>query len=68
MRERFEYLLSIELYTILITKGPYAHPIARESKDGGNRLSIDVKVELRILLASDISVVKVAGRQGPGLV
>ncbi|KAK3361018.1 hypothetical protein B0T24DRAFT_692654 [Lasiosphaeria ovina] len=67
-QEVLEYLLSMEIYTILITKGPYNRPFARRSNDGSDGFSIDVKIELRTLLASGILVIKVAGRKGVGLV
>lgn len=65
-QEILQYLLSRELHTILIVKGPYHRPFLRKSD--GDGFSIDVKMELRTLLASGIIVVKVTGRQGPGLV
>jgi len=67
-QEILEYLLSMELYTILLTKGPYNKPFVRKSEDGGDGFSIDVKIQLRTLLASGVIMVKVAGRQGPGLI
>ncbi|KAK0620604.1 hypothetical protein B0T14DRAFT_521803 [Immersiella caudata] len=67
-QEILEYLLSMELYTILITKGPYNKPFARRSEDGGDGFSIDVKIQLKTLMASGIIMVKVAGRQGLGLI
>jgi len=66
-QEIIEYLLSTELYTILVTKGPYNRPFVRKNNDGGDGFSIDIKSNLRTLLASGIIVVKVAGRQGPAL-
>ncbi|KAF6835423.1 hypothetical protein CPLU01_04294 [Colletotrichum plurivorum] len=60
-----EYLLAKESYTILDTKGPFNRLFTRRSTDG---FSIDVKMELRTLVASGIIVVKVATHMGPALV
>ncbi|KAK4201839.1 hypothetical protein QBC40DRAFT_323004 [Triangularia verruculosa] len=67
-QEILEYLLSNEHYTILIVKGPYHRSFTRQSDAGGGGFSIDVRIELRTLIASGIIVVKVTGRQGHGLV
>ncbi|KAF6835378.1 hypothetical protein CMUS01_05791 [Colletotrichum musicola] len=60
-----EYLLAKESYTILDTKGPFNRLFMRRYDDG---FSIDVKMELRTLVASGIIVVKVATHMGPALV
>ncbi|KAL0929324.1 uncharacterized protein CTRU02_215730 [Colletotrichum truncatum] len=60
-----EYLLAKESYTILDTKGPFNRLFSRRYDDG---FSIDVKMELRTLVASGIIVIKVATNMGPGLV
>ncbi|KAF6817576.1 hypothetical protein CSOJ01_02286 [Colletotrichum sojae] len=60
-----EYLLAKESYTILDTKGPFNRLFTRRYDDG---FSIDVKMELRTLIASGIIVVKMATHMGPALV
>jgi hypothetical protein len=59
------YLLSTESSNILYTSGPFNRPFSKRGTDG---FSIDVKIELRTLMASGILVLKVATSHGPSLI
>jgi hypothetical protein len=61
------YLLSCESSNILITRGPYNQAFSRRAA-AGDGFAIDVKLELRTMVANGLIGVKVAGTYGDGLV
>jgi hypothetical protein len=67
-QDLYLYLLTKESETALITRGPYNKMFVRKEEHSSGGFSIDIKPEIRTLVAAGLILVKVSMQDGSALV
>jgi hypothetical protein len=67
-QDLYLYLLTKESESVLVTRGPYNKMFVRKEDHGSGGFSIDIKPEVRTLVAAGLILVKVSIQDGSALV